>query len=157
VTVEQLLRTVKMNCRCEVCDKGERCMTIGEFREYLVRLAEKLKIKPKGLQRSVNDGFSGGEKKKLEILQMMVLEPKLAILDETDSGLDVDSLKIAGDGINQARKRNRKMAVILITHYQRILKYVKPCRVVVMKQGKVVLEDGPRLVRRIEKEGYERI
>ncbi len=157
VTVEQLLRAAKMNCRCEVCGKGSKCMTFAEFREYLFRQAKKLKIKPSYLTRAVNVGFSGGEKKKLEALQMMVMEPKLAVLDETDSGLDIDALKIVAKGVNQVKRDNPKLGVLLITHYQRILRYIKPDRVIVLKNGKVVEEDGPELVRRLEKEGYEGI
>ncbi len=157
VSVEQLLRAAKINCRCEVCGKGSKCMTFSGFREYLESKAKLLKINTKYLKRSVNEGFSGGEKKKLEILQMMVLEPKLAVLDETDSGLDIDALKIVAKGVNKARKSNPKMGVLLITHYSRILRYLKPNRVIVMKEGKVVLKDGPGLVKRLEKEGYEGI
>lgn len=157
VTVEQLLRAAKMNCRCEVCGKGSKCMTFSEFREYLGGKAKQLKIKKKYLKRSVNDGFSGGEKKKLEILQMMVMEPKLAVLDETDSGLDIDALKIVAEGINRVKRDNPEIGVLLITHYQRILKYIKPDRVIVLKEGKVVMEDGPELVKKLEREGYEGI
>ena len=157
VSVEQLLRAAKMNCRCEICGMGSKCMTFTGFREYLLGKAKKLKINEKYLKRSVNEGFSGGEKKKLEILQMMVLEPKLAVLDETDSGLDIDALKIVSEGVNLVKKDNPRMGVLLITHYQRILRYIKPDRVVVLKDGKVAVEDGPELVRKLEKEGYEGI
>ena len=157
VTVEQMLRAAKISCRCEVCDQGGRCMSFGQFREYLEKKAKILKISRRNLRRVMSDGFSGGEKKKLEILQMMVLEPKLAILDEIDSGLDIDALKIVAQGVNLLRKEKPQMGVLLITHYQRILKYIKPDRVMVMKEGKIVMEDGPSLVSKLEKEGYEGI
>lgn len=128
-----------------------------EFREIIKKHAKKLKVKQELLERSVNEGFSGGEKKKMEILQMAVLRPKIAILDETDSGLDIDALRVVAEGIEKARKDNPKLAVLLITHYQRILKYVKPDRVVVIKDGRVVREDGPKLVGELEKKGYEAI
>jgi len=157
VTVEQMLRAAKINCRCEVCDQGGKCMSFGQFREYLEKKARKLKINKNNLRRAMSDGFSGGEKKKMEILQMMVLEPKLIVLDEIDSGLDIDALKIVAEGVNLARRERPKMGVLLITHYQRILKHIKPDRVVVMKEGKIVMEDGASLVRKLEKEGYEGI
>lgn len=157
VTVEQLLRATKINCRCEVCDQGGRCMNFGQFREYLEKKAKILKISKRNLRRAIGDGFSGGEKKKLEILQMMVLEPKLAVLDEIDSGLDIDALKIVAKGINLLRKERPQMGVLLITHYQRILKHIKPDRVIVMKEGKIVMEGGLSLVNKLEREGYEGI
>ncbi len=128
-----------------------------EFRELLNKQAKKLKVNKELLERSVNEGFSGGEKKKMEVLQMAVLRPKLAILDETDSGLDIDALKIVAEGINQVKKDNPRIGVLLITHYQRILEYVKPDRVVVIKKGKVVKEGGLKLVKELEKKGYEGI
>jgi len=121
----------------------------------LVEEAKRLKINKRFLSRSINEGFSGGEKKKMEILQLAVLKPRYAILDETDSGLDIDALKIVAKGINRLKKENPKMGIGLITHYQRILKYVKPDRVLVMKEGRIVKSGGKELVRRVEKEGYE--
>jgi Fe-S cluster assembly ATP-binding protein len=103
--------------------------------------------------RYVNDGFSGGEKKRLEILQMAMLRPKISILDETDSGLDIDALKIVSKGINAASGNDQ--AAILVTHYQRILNYVKPDRVHVMMEGKIVNSGGPELALQLEAEGYD--
>jgi Fe-S cluster assembly ATP-binding protein len=157
MTVEQLLRAAKINCRCEVCDQGGRCMNFGQFREYLEKKAKMLNVGRRNLRRAMSDGFSGGEKKKLEILQMMVLEPNLAILDEIDSGLDIDALKIVARGVNKIRKEKPQMGVLLITHYQRVLKHIKPDRVIVMKKGRIVMEDGPGLVGKLEREGYEGI
>jgi Fe-S cluster assembly ATP-binding protein len=157
VTVEQMLRVVKMNCRCEVCKKDKKCMNFSQFREYLEQKAFWLKMDNKYLRRGVNEGFSGGEKKKLEILQMMVLEPKLAVLDETDSGLDIDALRVVAKGINKCKQDNPKMGVLLITHYQRILKYIKPDRVLIVKAGRVIKEGDYNLVNKLEKEGYEGI
>lgn len=128
-----------------------------KFREMIEKLSRDLKIDSKLLSRSINEGFSGGEKKKMEILQMAVLAPKYAILDETDSGLDIDALRIVADGVNKCRKDNPKMGVLLITHYQRILEYIKPDRVVVMKGGKIVKTGDSKLVLELEKDGYESI
>lgn len=155
VTVEQMLRAVILHCREEVCKKGDKCMTVSQFRKMLVEEAKRLKIDKRFLWRSINEGFSGGEKKKMEILQMTVLKPRYAVLDETDSGLDIDALKIVAKGINRLRKENPKMGIGLITHYQRILNYVRPDRVLVMKEGRIVKSGRKELVRRVEKEGYE--
>jgi Fe-S cluster assembly ATP-binding protein len=104
------------------------------------------------LKRSVNVGFSGGEKKRNEVLQMAVLEPSLCILDETDSGLDIDALKIVADGVNALRGPNRSMLVI--THYQRLLDYIKPDRVHVLAYGKIQRSGGPELAKELEAKGY---
>jgi Fe-S cluster assembly ATP-binding protein len=106
-------------------------------------------------ERSVNEGFSGGEKKRHEILQLELLKPSFAVLDETDSGLDVDALKIVSEGVNRAQEANQ-MGVLLITHYTRILKYIKPDFVHVFVAGKVAEEGGPELAERLESEGYDR-
>ena len=105
--------------------------------------------------RYINDGFSGGEKKRIEILQMAMLKPKVAILDETDSGLDIDALKIVAEGIN--RFSNEERGVLLVTHYQRLLNYVKPNYVHVMIDGRLVKSGGPELTLQLEEEGYEAI
>jgi len=157
VTVEQLLRAASLNCRCEICSQGEGCMTIYEFRKFLEAKAKVLGVNKKMIKRSVNVNFSGGEKKKMEVLQMMVLKPKVVVIDEVDSGLDIDALRMVAKGVNQLRKENKQMGVLIITHYQRILKYIKPNRVMVMKEGKIVKSGGKELVERLEKEGYEGI
>ena len=105
------------------------------------------------LSRGVNEGFSGGEKKRNEILQMLVLEPALALLDETDSGLDIDALKIVADGVNTLRSPDR--AIVLVTHYQRLLDHVKPDRVHVLARGKIVRSGGAELARELEQRGYD--
>jgi Fe-S cluster assembly ATP-binding protein len=105
------------------------------------------------LSRGVNEGFSGGEKKRNEILQMLVLEPRLAVLDETDSGLDIDALKLVATGINTLRSSER--AIILVTHYQRLLDHVTPDRVHVLAQGRILRSGGPELARELEKRGYD--
>lgn len=114
-----------------------------------------LKMDKSFTERNVNEGFSGGEKKRHEILQLELLKPKFAVLDETDSGLDVDALKIVSEGVNRA-KANGEMGVLLITHYTRILKYIKPDFVHVFVAGKVAEEGGPELAERLEAEGYDR-
>jgi Fe-S cluster assembly ATP-binding protein len=114
-----------------------------------------LKMDSSFAERNVNEGFSGGEKKRHEILQMELLKPKFAVLDETDSGLDVDALKIVSEGVNRA-KANSDMGVLLITHYTRILRYIKPEFVHVFVNGKVAEEGGPELADRLESEGYDR-
>ena len=114
-----------------------------------------LKMDPAFADRNVNEGFSGGEKKRHEILQMELLKPKMAILDETDSGLDVDALRIVSEGVNRA-KAETNCGVLLITHYTRILRYIKPDHVHVFVNGRVAEEGGPELADRLEAEGYDR-
>jgi len=114
-----------------------------------------LAIDPSFAQRNLNEGFSGGEKKRHEILQLELLKPKIAVLDETDSGLDVDALRVVSEGINRFRGLEGT-GVLLITHYTRILRYVKPDFVHVFAGGRVVEEGGPELAERLEAEGYER-
>jgi Fe-S cluster assembly ATP-binding protein len=114
-----------------------------------------LRMDPAFADRSVNEGFSGGEKKRHEILQMELLRPKVAILDETDSGLDVDALKIVSEGVNRAKEAS-DLGVLLITHYTRILRYIKPDFVHVFVDGRIVEEGGPELADRLEDEGYDR-
>ena len=124
------------------------------FREHLEKLADELEVKKELLKRNLNEGFSGGEKKRLEILQMAVLEPKYAVLDETDSGLDIDAIKAVASGVNKIVKKFNT-GVMVITHYQRILRYLKPDRVHVVVEGKVVESGGIEVVRRLEREGYK--
>src|ERR1043165_3277406 len=114
-----------------------------------------LKLDPSFSQRSVNEGFSGGEKKRHEIAQLQLLDPKVAILDETDSGLDIDALKVVSEGVNRFRAREGK-GVLLITHYTRILRYIQPDRVHVFVDGKVAESGGPELAEELEANGYER-
>ena len=116
---------------------------------------EKLKIDPAMIQRNVNEGFSGGEKKRHEILQLELLNPKMALLDETDSGLDVDALKVVSEGVNRALTE-QNTGIMLITHYTRILRYIKPQYVHVFADGRIVDEGGPELADRLEEEGYDR-
>jgi Fe-S cluster assembly ATP-binding protein len=123
------------------------------FRKHLEELAKTLEVKPSLLKRGLNEGFSGGEKKRLEILQMAVLEPKYAILDETDSGLDIDAIKAVAKGINHIVKQHNT-GVLIITHYQRILDYVKPDFVHILVDGKIVKSGGPELALELEKTGY---
>ncbi|MCP2267154.1 Fe-S cluster assembly ATPase SufC [Promicromonospora thailandica] len=116
---------------------------------------ENLRMDPAFAERSVNEGFSGGEKKRHEILQMELFKPRFAILDETDSGLDVDALRIVSEGVNRA-KENTEVGVLLITHYTRILRYIKPDFVHVFVDGKIAEEGGPELADRLEEEGYDK-
>ncbi|WP_431709493.1 Fe-S cluster assembly ATPase SufC [Glutamicibacter uratoxydans] len=116
---------------------------------------EQLKIDSTFAQRNVNEGFSGGEKKRVEILQLELFKPKFAVLDETDSGLDVDALKVVSEGVNRAQEEN-DMGVLLITHYTRILRYIKPDHVHVFVDGKIAEQGGPELADRLEEEGYDR-
>ncbi len=123
-----------------------------DFLTYVKSKTKMLKMDEKFLYRSVNEGFSGGEKKRNEILQMAVLEPRLCILDEIDSGLDIDALKIVSEGINSLRSPERSF--VLITHYQRLLDYIKPDFIHVLAHGKIVKSGGPELALELEKEGY---
>ncbi len=132
----------------------QRLKSVVEFRQFLDQLAAELQIKPELLARGLNEGFSGGEKKRLEILQIMLLQPKYILLDEVDSGLDIDAIKVVAQGVNQSVKTFNS-GVLLITHYQRILKYVKPDFVHVMVEGKIVKSGNYRVVEQLEKNGYQ--
>jgi Fe-S cluster assembly ATP-binding protein len=123
----------------------------GELRAAM----EKLQMDPAFAQRNVNEGFSGGEKKRHEIMQLELLKPKVAILDETDSGLDIDALRVVSEGVNRVRESG-ETGLLLITHYTRILRYIKPDFVHVFVAGKIVQEGGPELAEQLEAEGYER-
>ena len=133
--------------------RGEKELDAIEFLKIVKKKALELKFDEKILSRQLNVGFSGGEKKKNEILQMSVLNPKLSILDETDSGLDIDALKIVSKGVNALR--NKKNSFLIITHYQRLLNYIKPDFVHVLINGKIVKSGGPELALDLEKKGYE--
>jgi Fe-S cluster assembly ATP-binding protein len=124
-----------------------------DFEDLIQEKLEIVKMNPSFLERSLNEGFSGGEKKRNEILQMALLEPKLAILDETDSGLDIDALKIVADGVNQLTSPEN--ATILITHYQRLLNYIEPDFVHVMANGRILMTGGKELALELEERGYD--
>jgi Fe-S cluster assembly ATP-binding protein len=132
--------------------KGEELDAVAYYKNLYSKM-DLLEMDRKFTARSVNEGFSGGEKKRNEILQMLMLEPKICILDETDSGLDIDALKIVAKGVNAMRSPDRGM--LLITHYQRLLDYIKPDHVHVMSAGKIVRSGGPELALELEAEGYE--
>jgi Fe-S cluster assembly ATP-binding protein len=132
---------------------GEEELDPLEFNDYLTEKAKIVEMDKSFFKRSVNEGFSGGEKKRNEILQMAVLEPKLAVLDETDSGLDIDALRIVAEGVNKLR--GPENAVILVTHYQRLLNYIEPDFVHVLAGGKIVKEGGKELALELEEKGYE--
>ena len=134
--------------------RGEAPLSGGAFLKLAREQAALLKLDAEMLKRPVNVGFSGGEKKRAEMVQMGILDPKLAILDETDSGLDIDALKIVGEGINAIMRKPDK-AVLLITHYQRLLDYVKPDYVHVLAGGRIVRSGGPELALELEEQGYE--
>jgi Fe-S cluster assembly ATP-binding protein len=133
--------------------RGKDEMDPLEFDDYVQDKLALLDIDPAFLERSVNDGFSGGEKKRNEILQMAVLEPKLAILDEADSGLDIDALRIVANGVNQLRGSDK--AVLLVTHYQRLLNYIVPDYVHVMDAGRIIKTGGKELALELESRGYD--
>jgi Fe-S cluster assembly ATP-binding protein len=133
--------------------RGEDELSTPEFMKLVRDTAGHLGISQEMLRRAVNVGFSGGEKKRNEILQMAILQPKLAVLDETDSGLDIDALKIVANGVNAMRSEDR--GFLIITHYQRLLNYNKPDFVHVMMQGRIVKSGGPELAERLENEGYD--
>ena len=133
--------------------RGEKELDAIEFLKLVKQKALELKFDEKILSRQLNVGFSGGEKKKNEILQMSILNPKLSILDETDSGLDIDALKIVSQGVNALR--NEKSAFLIITHYQRLLNYIKPDFVHVLMNGKIIKSGGSELALELEKKGYE--
>ncbi len=133
--------------------RGEQELDAMEFLSLVKEKMNVVKMKEDLLNRSVNEGFSGGEKKRNEIFQMAVLEPKLAILDETDSGLDIDALKIVSEGVNSLR--NDERAIILVTHYQRLLDHIKPDFVHVLSDGQIIKSGGPELALELEEKGYD--
>lgn len=146
VSIANFLRTA-INAR-----RKEK-MPVCEFMNMLKEKMKMLKMDEAFAKRYINEGFSGGEKKRAEILQLAMLKPEIAVLDETDSGLDVTSMKIVAEGIKKSM--NEKMGVLLITHYQRFLNYIKPDRVLVMAGGRIVKEGGKELAEEIEKRGYD--
>ncbi|MGW9626612.1 Fe-S cluster assembly ATPase SufC [Microbacterium sp. NPDC055521] len=148
VTVTNFLRTAK------TAIDGE-APSIRQWTKDVKSAMSNLRMDPKFAQRNVNEGFSGGEKKRHEIMQLEVLKPKFAVLDETDSGLDVDALKIVSDGVNRAKEASN-LGVLLITHYTRILRYIRPDYVHVIVKGRIVEEGGSELADRLEDEGYDR-
>ena len=148
VSVANFMRTA-LNAK-----RGEE-VDIFDFQDELETRMGMLEMDPAFAMRSVNDGFSGGEKKRNEILQLAMLEPQLAVMDETDSGLDIDALKIVTSGINKIKDERREMAVLLITHYQRMLNYITPDRVHVMVEGRIIRSGGPELALELEERGYD--
>lgn len=132
---------------------GEEEMGAREFDRLLRSKVAEVEIDPELVRRSVNEGFSGGEKKRNEVLQMALLEPTLSLLDETDSGLDIDALRIVADGVNRLRRPDN--AAVVVTHYQRILNYITPDRVHVLVDGRIVLSGGPELAEQLEARGYD--
>ncbi len=152
VTVANFLRTA-LNARRKAVYPEDKGISLVEFRKMLKEKMELLKMDSSFAGRYLNDGFSGGEKKRAEILQMATLRPEIAILDETDSGLDIDALRIVSEGVNALRGPD--LGVLLITHYQRILNYIKPDYVHVMLGGKVVESGGADLALHLEEHGYD--
>jgi Fe-S cluster assembly ATP-binding protein len=130
-------------------------LSVLEIRIAIMEWMERLGMDPAFADRFLNDGFSGGEKKRNEILQMAILEPEVAILDETDSGLDIDALRVVADGVNAVRADRADLGVVVITHYQRLLEYLAPDVVHVLVDGRIVADGGPDLARRLEREGFD--
>ncbi len=147
VTIPNFLRTA-INARRRDDDK----IPIPQFLKLLQEKLQLLKMDKKFIGRYVNQGFSGGEKKRAEILQLLVLDPTLAILDETDSGLDIDALRAVSDGVNAFM--NQKKCILIITHYKRILEYINPDKLFIMVNGKIVLQGGGEIVDQLEEKGY---
>ena len=152
VTVANFLRSA-LNARRRSENPEDKGVPIPEFRKMLKEQMSLLKMDHNFAGRYLNDGFSGGEKKRAEILQMATLKPEMAILDETDSGLDIDALRIVADGVNALMHKD--MGVMVITHYQRLLNYIKPHFVHIMLDGKIVESGGPDLALHLEEQGYD--
>ncbi len=153
VTVAKFLRQA-INSRRKAINPEDAGMPIPEFRRLLRNKMDVLGIDQKFAGRYLNEGFSGGEKKRAEILQMAMLEPKIAIMDETDSGLDIDALRIVAEGAQRLHEMNN-MGVLVITHYQRILNYIQPDHVHIMLDGRIVESGGPELALHLEENGYD--
>jgi len=158
VSVASFLRTA-VNARYPQPDPASngngqlKGMSMREFRRLLKEKMEMLKMDPSFARRYLNDGFSGGEKKRMEVLQMAMLRPEIAILDETDSGLDIDAVRVVSEGVNQLAGPD--LGVLVITHYQRILNYIKPEHVHILVNGKIVMSGGPELALELEEKGYD--
>ncbi|TVR54596.1 MAG: Fe-S cluster assembly ATPase SufC [Gemmatimonadales bacterium] len=150
VSIANFLRTALQARAAE----GEE-LDLFDFQDQLLDRMKLLDMDPAFAERPVNDGFSGGEKKRNEILQMAMLEPSLALLDETDSGLDIDALQVVSNGVNRLHEEHPELTVLIITHYQRLLDYIQPDHVHVMVAGRIVASGGPELARKLEDEGYE--
>ncbi|PJF47820.1 MAG: Fe-S cluster assembly ATPase SufC [Chloroflexi bacterium] len=163
VTVANFLRTaINARIKAEAAAKNGgvlppdvRGVPIPVFTKQLREALQMLKVDQSFAGRYLNDGFSGGEKKRAEILQMAMLKPELAILDETDSGLDIDALRIVSEGVNTLHRSNPQMGVLVITHYQRLLNYIKPQFVHVLIDGRIVESGGPELALHLEEKGYD--
>ena len=158
VSVANFLRTAINAHRAEPEPSGNgggesTAIPMREFRTLLKDKMAMLKMDPSFARRYLNDGFSGGEKKRMEILQMAMLQPEIAVLDETDSGLDIDALRIVSEGVNQLM--NPDLGVLVITHYQRILDYIKPEHVHILVDGRIVMSGGPELALELEEKGYD--
>jgi len=152
VTVANFLRTA-INAQRKAKDPDDKGMPIPEFRTVLKERMDMLKMDHSFAGRYLNDGFSGGEKKRAEILQMATLQPEIAILDETDSGLDIDALRIVSEGVNALRGPD--FGAVVITHYQRILNYIQPDFVHIMLGGRIVESGGPEVALQLEEQGYD--
>jgi Fe-S cluster assembly ATP-binding protein len=156
VSVANFLRAAVNAHRAEEGkDSRATAIPVAQFRKRLQEQMKLLEMAPDFARRYLNEGFSGGEKKRLEILQMAMLEPSMAIMDETDSGLDIDALRIVANGVNTVKSQNPAMGVLVITHYQRLLNYIKPDYVHVLMDGQIVREGGPELALELEEKGYD--
>jgi Fe-S cluster assembly ATP-binding protein len=153
VTVTSFMRSAINAVRKARAGGTDDPIPIGDFRKEMLAEMERLKIPPELARRYLNDGFSGGEKKRVEILQMAMLKPRIAVLDETDSGLDIDALRVVADGVQQLV--GPEMGALVITHYQRILNHITPDFVHVFVNGRIVEEGGPELAHTLEAEGYK--
>jgi Fe-S cluster assembly ATP-binding protein len=154
VSVANFLRHAVTNVRTPDRKEGEDLIPMREFRKELREQMDELGVDQEFARRYLNEGFSGGEKKRAEILQMAMLRPAFAILDETDSGLDIDAVRIVSEGVNRVAARH-STGILVITHYERILTYIKPQFVHILFGGRVVEDGGPELVKQLESEGYD--
>lgn len=158
VTVANFLRASVNSHRIEEGkDPKSTSIPVSQFRKLMQERMQMLEMSPDFTRRYLNEGFSGGEKKRLEILQMAMLRPSMAIMDETDSGLDIDALRIVANGVNTVKEQIPEMGVLVITHYQRLLNYIKPDFVHVLMDGRIVREGGPEIALELEEKGYEHI
>ena len=156
VTVANFLRAAINAHRAEEGkDPKETALPVAQFRKQLREQLAALEVDESFIRRYLNEGFSGGEKKRIEILQMSMLKPSMAVMDETDSGLDIDALRIVSQGVNRLAEQSPEMGVLVITHYQRLLNYIKPQFVSVMMDGQIVREGGPELALELEAKGYD--